>query len=334
MIIPDPVELHNARKEEGNGLKRPQAGSPSTVMVLHELEQPRETFVLLRGQYNMPDKTQPVTPAVPASLGSQGRDAPKNRLELARWLFESDNPLTARVAVNRLWQQFFGVGLVETSENFGSQGSQPSHPELLDWLSLELIRSGWDLRAIQKLILRSATYQQSSTVTPELSARDPKNRLLARGPRTRLPAFTLRDQALALSGLLVEKIGGPSAKPYMPPKIWSSISNNKYTQDEGENLFRRSLYTYWRTDDSAANDDEFQRSGARGLHRTYRTDQHATASVDLDEQHGVCRIGSVPGGKNDSCLRSRCQRRNRFWVPIGVWTIPERFGGECLIASA
>jgi len=215
-------------------------------MVLHELEQPRETFVLLRGQYNMPDKTQPVTPAVPASLGSQGRDAPKNRLELARWLFESDNPLTARVAVNRLWQQFFGVGLVETSENFGSQGSQPSHPELLDWLSLELIRSGWDLRAIQKLILRSATYQQSSTVTPELSARDPKNRLLARGPRTRLPAFTLRDQALALSGLLVEKIGGPSAKPYMPPKIWSSISNNKYTQDEGENLFRRSLYTYWR----------------------------------------------------------------------------------------
>ncbi len=146
MIIPDPVELHNARKEEGNGLQRPQAGSPSTVMVLHELKQPRETFVLLRGQYNMPDKTQPVTPAVPASLDSPGRDAPKNRLELARWLFESDNPLTARVAVNRLWQQFFGVGLVETSENFGSQGSQPSHPELLDWLALELIRSGWDLR--------------------------------------------------------------------------------------------------------------------------------------------------------------------------------------------
>ena len=173
-------------------------------------------------------------------------NAPQNRLELARWLFESDNPLTARVAVNRLWQQFFGVGLVETSENFGSQGALPSHPELLDWLALELVRSDWDLRAIQKQILLSATYQQSSCVTSDLSARDPKNRLLARGPRTRLPAFTLRDQALAVSGLLVERIGGPSAKPYMPPKIWSSISNNKYVQDQGENLFRRSLYTYWR----------------------------------------------------------------------------------------
>lgn len=246
LITPDPVELRNARKEAGNGLRRPQAGSPSTVMVMHELDKPRETFVLLRGQYNMADKDQPVAPQVPASLDFSSSDPPTNRLELARWLFEPSNPLAARVAVNRLWQQFFRVGLVETSENFGSQGSQPSHPELLDWLALELIRNDWNLRAIQKQIVLSATYQQSSAMNEELTQRDPQNRLLARGPRHRLSPFVLRDQALAISGLLVEKIGGPSTKPYMPPKIWSAISNNKYKQDVGENLFRRSLYTYWR----------------------------------------------------------------------------------------
>jgi hypothetical protein len=246
MVVPDPVELRNARAQAGNGLQRPQAGSPSTVMVMHELDEPRQAYVLVRGQYNMPDKSQPVSPQVPASLGSASGDSPQNRLELARWLFEPENPLAARVAVNRLWQQFFRIGLVETSENFGSQGSQPSHPQLLDWLALELIRSGWDLRSIQKRILLSATYQQSSLLSDKLAARDPENRLLARGPRYRLSPFTIRDQALAVSGLLVEKIGGPSTKPYMPPKIWASISNNKYAQDKGENLFRRSLYTYWR----------------------------------------------------------------------------------------
>lgn len=245
-IIPDPVELRNARKDEGNGLKRPQAGSPSTVMVMHELKDPRETFVLIRGQYNMPDLQRPVMPRVPKSLNQEHAFSPRNRLELAQWLFHPDHPLTARVAVNRIWQQFFGTGLVETSENFGSQGSQPSHKELLDWLAREFERSGWDVQALQKQILLSATYQQSSTFTQELQERDPKNRLLARGPRTRLPAFTLRDQALAVSGLLVERIGGPSTKPYMPPKVWKSISNNSYKQDNGGNLYRRSLYTYWR----------------------------------------------------------------------------------------
>ncbi len=247
-ILPDPVELHDARKEAGNGLKRPQAGSPSTVMVMHELREPRETYLLLRGQYNMPDKSQRLFPAVPAVLdiAPSDDDSSADRLELARWLVSPENPLTARVAVNRIWQQLFGVGLVETSENFGSQGSLPSHPALLDYLATELIRNQWDLRAIQKKVLLSETYQQSSVVSPELQELDPMNRLLARGPRVRLPAFTLRDQALQASGLLVEVIGGPSAKPYMPPKIWSSISNNTYEQDKGANLFRRSLYTYWR----------------------------------------------------------------------------------------
>ena len=171
---------------------------------------------------------------------------PATRLELAQWLVHRDNPLTARVAVNRLWQHFFGFGLVRTSENFGLQGELPSHPELLDWLAVTLIESDWDQQVIQKLIVQSSTYQQSSRVTSEHLAKDPENRLLARGPRFRLHPFVLRDQALAASGLLYEHIGGPSAKPYMPPKIWRSISNNTYDQDKGQNLYRRSLYTYWR----------------------------------------------------------------------------------------
>ncbi len=246
LIHPDPVKLHNARADQGNGLKRPQAGSPSTLMIMHELEQPRETFVLQRGQYNMPDRSSPVQAGVPDSLSHADEAPPTNRLELAKWLFDPSHPLTARVAVNRIWQQFFSTGLVETSENFGSQGSPPSHPELLDWLALELIRNDWNIRTIQKQILLSQTYQQSSQFRDGLRERDPENQLYARGPRSRLPAFTLRDQALAVSGLLVEKIGGPSTKPYMPPKIWKSISNNNYKQDQGSNLYRRSLYTYWR----------------------------------------------------------------------------------------
>lgn len=260
-IPPEPVKLRNARKEAGNGLKRPQAGSPTTVMVMHEAEKPRETFVLLRGQYNMPDKDQPVQPDVPLSLDGfrdrapndtpphrdrTDRNRPRTRLDLARWLVSPGHPLTARVIVNRLWQQHFGTGLVESSDNFGLQGSPPTHPELLDYLALQLQSNGWNLREIERQILLSATYQQSSVITPELAERDPANRLLARGPRVRLTAYMLRDQALATSGLLVNRIGGPSAKPYMPPKIWSAISNNKYKQDSGGNLFRRSLYTYWR----------------------------------------------------------------------------------------
>ncbi|MEM1067381.1 MAG: PSD1 and planctomycete cytochrome C domain-containing protein [Planctomycetota bacterium] len=247
LIQPEPVNLRRARKDAGNGLQRPQAGSPSTVMVMHELDKPRETFVLSRGQYNLPDRSRPVSASVPRSLATAESDRqPGNRLELAQWLFHPDHPLTARVAVNRIWQQFFGTGLVETSDNFGSQGALPSHPELLDYLALEFIRSGWDIQAIQRRILRSATYQQSSVISDDAIQWDPDNRFLARGPRYRLPGFVVRDQALLLSGMLVEQVGGPSTKPYMPPKIWSAISNNRYKQDKGSNLYRRSLYTYWR----------------------------------------------------------------------------------------
>jgi len=240
------VNLRAARTEMGNGLQRPQPGGADSVMVMHESAEPRPAYVLKRGQYNLPDKNEPLSPGLPESLDPAGGSAPRNRLELAQWLVRPDHPLLARVTVNRIWQQFFGLGLVKTSENLGSQGETPSHPELLDWLARELIDSGWNVKALQKTILLSATYRQSSAVTTKQLALDPENRLFARGPRYLLPAYVLRDQALAASGLLVEKPFGPPTKPYLPPRLWESISNNKYEQDHGESLYRRSLYTFWR----------------------------------------------------------------------------------------
>jgi hypothetical protein len=215
------------------------------TMVMEERPQPRETFVLVRGAY---DKYgEKVQPGVPGMLPPLPRDAPANRLGLAKWLVSRDNPLTARVTVNRAWQTFFGTGLVKTSEDFGVQGEPPSHPELLDWLAVEFM-TDWDVKRLHKLIVTSAAYKQSSRVSPALLERDPDNRLLARGPRLRLSPFLLRDQALALSGLLVEKVGGPPVKPYQPAGLWEDFSFNqiRYTQDHGESLYRRSLYTFWR----------------------------------------------------------------------------------------
>ena len=245
-VVPEPLKLTNARKEAGNGLKRPQPGSAKTLMVMHDLETPRETYLLNRGQYNLPDKSKPLSPTIPSALNFAPDMQPNSRYELAQWLVHPDNPLTARVAVNRFWQQLFGRGLVESSENFGSQGTLPSHPQLLDYLASEFIHAGWDTKALIKQILLSATYQQSSDAPTHLIERDPKNELLARGPRMRLSGFALRDQALVASGLYVEGVGGPSVRPYMPPRIWRSISNNSYKQDTGDKLYRRSLYTYWR----------------------------------------------------------------------------------------
>lgn len=246
LVTPEPVELRSARKEAGNGLRRPQAGSPETVMVMHELDTPRDTYLLLRGQYDAPDTSVKLLPDIPEVFRAVDVMPPANRLELARWLCTERHPLTARVAVNRLWQQFFGVGLVESSENLGAQGGLPSNSALLDWLACEFEDSGWDVQHIQRLILQSATFQQSSIATAAALSLDPQNRLLSRGPRVRLTAAEIRDSALAAGGLLAHRIGGPSVKPYMPPKVWSSISNNKYEQDSGESLFRRSVYTYWR----------------------------------------------------------------------------------------
>ena len=171
-----------------------------TTMVMAEMKKPRDTFILGRGQYDNPKEK--VTPGVPSFLPPLPPGAPPNRLALAEWIVDPQNPLTARVAVNRFWQGYFGIGLVKTSEDFGSQGDPPSNPELLDWLATEFIRTGWNVKAMQRLIVTSATYRQSSRVTPELEERDPENRLLARGPRVRLPAEEIRDNALAISGLL------------------------------------------------------------------------------------------------------------------------------------
>jgi hypothetical protein len=216
-----------------------------TVMVMEEMKPPRDTYLLIRGEYDK--KGVKVTRGVPASLPPLPKGAPNNRLGLARWLVDPSNPLTARVAVNRFWQMYFGAGLVKTVEDFGSQGEWPSHPELLDWLATEFIRTGWDIKATQKLIVTSATYRQSSKVTPALFQKDPDNRLLVRGPRFRLSAEMIRDQALAVSGLLVEKVGGPSVKPYQPKGLIKELhGTGKYRQDHGANLYRRSVYTFWK----------------------------------------------------------------------------------------
>ena len=218
-----------------------------TTMVMQEMPEPRETHLLVRGQYDAPGEK--VTAGVPAALPPLPPGAPVNRLGFARWLFDPSHPLTARVTVNRFWQQYFGTGIVETVEDFGAQGAWPSHPDLFDWLAVEFIESGWDVKHLQRLIVTSATYRQSSIAATPLLERDPENRLLARGPRFRLDAEVVRDNALAISGLLAKQVGGPSVKPYQPQGLWEVVSYDgelSYPQDHGAALYRRSLYTFWK----------------------------------------------------------------------------------------
>lgn len=221
-----------------------------TTLVMEERKEPRGAYVLKRGQYDQ--RGEPVQPDVPAIFPPMPSDAPRNRLGFAMWLVDPSHPLTARVAVNRLWQQLFGVGIVKTQEDFGNQGERPSHPELLDWLATEFVASGWDVKAMVRLMVTSATYRQSSSASPELYRRDPENRLYARGPRFRLDAEVLRDQALAVSGLLRSIIGGPSVKPPQPEGLWEAVgyvgSNTRvFVKDAGpDKVYRRSLYTFWK----------------------------------------------------------------------------------------
>ncbi len=216
-----------------------------TVMVMRDDPKPRDTFVLKRGAYDNPGEK--VGAGVPSALPPLKPEWSPDRLGLARWLVDRSNPLTARVIVNRYWQMLFGTGLVKTVEDFGAQGDWPADPLLLDWLASEFIDSGWNLRALIKTIVMSAAYRQSSVVSKLLLDKDPENRLLARGARFRLPAETIRDQALAVSGLLVERTGGPSVRPYQPPGLWEELAGGKgYKPDLGEGLYRRGLYTYWK----------------------------------------------------------------------------------------
>jgi hypothetical protein len=235
-----------------------------TAMVMQEMPRPRDTFMLLRGEYNK--KGPKVSAGTPAALPPLPKGAPANRLGLARWLVDPGHPLTARVAVNRYWQMFFGTGLVKTAEDFGAQGELPSHPELLDWLAVEFMnpssaplgsgsKTRWDVKALLRLIVTSATYRQSSVATPQLLAKDAENRLLARGPRLRLQAEFIRDQALAVSGLLNREIGGASVFPYQPAGLWQELASRQdsknwsaqfFVQSHGKDLYRRTMYTFWK----------------------------------------------------------------------------------------
>jgi hypothetical protein len=216
-----------------------------TVMVMEEMTQPRVTHVLRRGQYDQPGEE--VHADVPRSLPVMAAELPRNRLGLARWLVDAKHPLTGRVTVNRFWQMYFGTGLVKTVEDFGSQGEWPLHPELLDWLAVDFQSRGWDVKGMQRRIVTSHAYRQSSRADAKLQALDPENRLLARGPRLRLSVEMVRDQALAAAGLLVEQIGGPSVKPPQPAGLWSELTGgDDYVAGSGADHYRRSLYTYWK----------------------------------------------------------------------------------------
>ncbi len=238
-------ELALLEKQRKGILER---GAVTHVMVERDDQQPSAN-ILFRGMYDQP--REKVEADVPVVLGGLGVKFPRNRLGLAQWLLEPENPLFARVAVNRYWQEIFGVGLVKSSDDFGSQGEVPSHPELLDWLAVEFRESGWDVKKTLRLLVTSAAYRQQAVATEEKLKRDPENRLLARGPRFRMDGEMVRDYALAASGLLVRTIGGPSVRPYQPEKIWETVAMEQsdtrfYTQDHGEALYRRSLYTFWK----------------------------------------------------------------------------------------
>ncbi len=236
-------------------LKKSRAGMEkalSTTMVMNEMAKPRDTFMLIRGQYDK--HGEKVTPGIPSSLPPLSAGAPVNRLGLAQWIVDRSNPLPARVTVNRFWQMVFGTGLVKTAEDFGSQGELPTHPELLDWLAVEF-QDGWNVRELIRLMVTSAAYRQSSVVTPDSLAKDPENRLLSRGPRLRLQAEFIRDLALSASGLLDGRIGGASVSPYQPAGLWEELSfrqDNKnwtaqsYEQSHGRDLYRRTMYTFWK----------------------------------------------------------------------------------------
>ncbi len=248
-------ELAETRRQLEELRKELPRDIPSTL-VMAEVDKPRETHVMLRGNFLSPgDK---VEPGVPAALPPMPAGETLNRLTFARWLVSTNNPLTARVTVNRIWAAYFGTGLVETSEDFGSQGELPSNPALLDWLALEFMQPAlriagapegrpWSLKHLHRVIVHSATYQQSSAVTPDRTERDPFNRLLSRGPRFRMEAEMLRDSALAVSGLLDRTFGGPSVMPYQPDGVWyNPYSSDRWEESKNGQQFRRGLYTFWR----------------------------------------------------------------------------------------
>ena len=255
--------------------------------VMQERTEEAQAYILARGDYDKRrDKVTPNTPAVFPPLPA---DYPRNRLGFAKWLVRPEHPLTARVTVNRFWQEVFGTGLVQTAADFGVNGEIPTHPELLDWMAVEFRESGWDIKKFYKLLVTSATYRQSGAITPEKMQRDPKNRLMSRGPRFRMDAEMIRDYALASSGLLVRKLGGPSVKPYQPDGVWEAVAMNEsnthfYKRDMGDSLYRRSLYTFWKRSAPPASLDIFNAPSRESCTvRRDRTDTPLQALVTLND---------------------------------------------------
>jgi hypothetical protein len=237
-------QIANLEKEEKDLLQL-----VPTSMIMGDLPEGRDTFVLMRGHYASPMKDEVIKPDVPAFLPNLPEGAPRNRLGMAQWLMTPEHPLTARVAVNRYWSMFFGRGIVPTIEDFGTRGAWPSHPQLLDWMARDFADNGWNIKRTIKQMLMSATYRQSAHVSAIKKEADPENVMLSRGPRRRLQGEFIRDNALQLAGILNEKVGGPSVKPYQPERIWNEVSldgNLKYQRDTGKKLYRRSMYTYWK----------------------------------------------------------------------------------------
>jgi hypothetical protein len=259
--------------------------------VMNERTNAPEANILFRGAYDQ--RRDKVYAGTPGFLAPMPADAPRNRLGFAKWLLRPENPLTTRVTVNRYWQELFGTGLVKTAGDFGVAGEQPSHPELLDWLAVDFRENSWDVKKLFKLMVMSSTYRQSAVMTPENFERDPENRLLARGPRFRMDAEMVRDYALATSGLLVEKIGGPSTRPYQPPGIWDKVgmpgSNTRnYEQDHGTNLYRRSVYTFWKRQATPASLEIFNAPSREVCTvRRERTDTPLQALVTLNDTQFV-----------------------------------------------
>jgi hypothetical protein len=251
------IQEQNELNEQAKAIARRGA----VTLVMQEKPDTRPTaHLLFRGAY---DQKREVVPAdTPSALPPMSSDLPKNRLGFAKWLFTDENPLTARVTVNRMWQEVFGAGIVKTVDDFGSQGEPPTNQELLDWLAVDFRESKWDVKRFYRQLLLSATYRQRAQVTPIKAEKDPENRLLSRGPRFRLDGELVRDYALAASGLLVRQIGGPSVKPYQPDGVWEAVamigSNTRfYKHDPGDGLYRRSLYTFWKRSAPPASLDVF-----------------------------------------------------------------------------
>ncbi len=284
------IELAAARdrlKAEADGIKL----RGTVAHVMNERESPAEAYLLFRGQYDQRrDKVAPETPKIFPPMTA---DLPRNRLGLAQWLVRPEHPLTARVTVNRFWQELFGTGLVRTAGDFGVAGEMPSHPELLDWLAVEFRDGGWDVKKFFKLLVTSATYRQSAVNAAEKLARDPQNRLLARGPRFRMDAEMVRDTALAASGLLAPKIGGPSVRPYQPDGVWEAVAmpesdTKSYRRDEGDKIYRRSVYTFWKRAAPPASLDIFNAPSRETCTvRRERTDTPLQALVTLNDPQFV-----------------------------------------------